>query len=659
MTSRSATPEKSASTRRVLIVGNGMVSHRLCQRLCSDPNHSNHKIVVLGEEPYPAYDRIRLSQSLDQSLGDLALSPSEWYAQSGIELRTGARVVEIDRQAQLVRTQDDCEFFYDTLVLATGSDALRPPIDGIDDPSVQVLRTLEDLQVLRDAVVSADSAAVIGGGLLGLEAAKVLKDAGLGVHVLEASAQLMPRQLDADSARVLRSKVEALGVQTHLEARTTRIARDEHGFQLDMEGGTQASLRVDRVVVAAGIRPRDELARRAGLDVGARGGIIVDDGLQTSDPNIYAIGECALHRGRLYGLVAPGYAMADALARRLTGKRAKFVGGDTSCHLKVLGVPVSAVGLYDQEFTLVGTDVADGRRSLLLDGRRLVGATCVGSWDDLPRVHDAVVNGKRLGEQQLRRFKRDGELWPSAAGIATWPAATVICNCTGVTRGQLSLAMAETGPDVEQLARCTGASSVCGSCKPLLAQLAGAPPTVSKVPGRTWVMGTSLAALVLAIVHWAFGPIPFADSVQVWLHGATKLWQDPLLKQISGYTLTGLAALGGVLSLRKRVRWFSLGSFGYYRALHTAVGSLSLLVLLGHTGMRFGANLNMALMSLFVALAAIGALTGLASGMEAGISGRFSAVARLWRPRLTLLHLLLFWPLPILLGLHIFSVYYF
>ena len=622
MTSRSATPEKSASTRRVLIVGNGMVSHRLCQRLCSDPNHSNHKIVVLGEEPYPAYDRIRLSQSLDQSLGDLALSPSEWYAQSGIELRTGARVVEIDRQAQLVRTQDDCEFPYDTLVLATGSDALRPPIEGIDDPSVQVFRTLEDLQVLRDAVVSADSAAVIGGGLLGLEAAKVLKDAGLGVHVLEASAQLMPRQLD-------------------------------------MEGGTQASLRVDRVVVAAGIRPRDELARRAGLDVGARGGIIVDDGLQTSDPNIYAIGECALHRGRLYGLVAPGYAMADALARRLTGKRAKFVGGDTSCHLKVLGVPVSAVGLYDQEFTLVGTDVADGRRSLLLDGRRLVGATCVGSWDDLPRVHDAVVNGKRLGEQQLRRFKRDGELWPSAAGIATWPAATVICNCTGVTRGQLSLAMAETGPDVEQLARCTGASSVCGSCKPLLAQLAGAPPTVSKVPGRTWVMGTSLAALVLAIVHWAFGPIPFADSVQVWLHGATKLWQDPLLKQISGYTLTGLAALGGVLSLRKRVRWFSLGSFGYYRALHTAVGSLSLLVLLGHTGMRFGANLNMALMSLFVALAAIGALTGLASGMEAGISGRFSAVARLWRPRLTLLHLLLFWPLPILLGLHIFSVYYF
>lgn len=654
---------RDISPRRVVVVGNGMVGHRFCKTLRETTGGDRHSVTVLGAEPCPAYDRIRLSASLDGAVDELLLSPAAWYEEHGIDLKLGQEVVEIDRDACSVRTQKGDRFEYDVLVLATGSEPQRPPMDGLDLPGVHMFRDLSDVAAIAERVQSAKAAVVIGGGLLGLEAAKLLRDAELSVEVVEASDHLMSRQLDGQSAAVLQERVEALGVRTHLGTRLSRIERADGRLRLEPQDGTTGEpLHADLIVVATGVRPRDQLAADAGLHVGARGGVIVDDRLTTSDPNIFAIGECALHAGVFYGLVAPGYDMAEVLASNLCGRWREFKGADNSCHLKLLGVPVSAVGLYDREARHVSHDLeGGGRRTLMLDGRRLIGATTVGDWYDLPRVHDAIRERRKLGNRERLRFEQEGELWePSQAlGVSSWPESTVVCTCTGTTRGQLTAAAAAHGQDVGILARCTGASTVCGSCKPLVAELAGAPALEAKVPGRAAVLTASVLAVVVGLVLFVTKPVPFADSISDPFRDLDQLWRDGLLKQISGYVLTGIAAIGGLLSVRKRVRWFRLGSFGSYRALHTIVGTLSLTLLVAHTGFRFGDNLNMALMSVFVGLSVVGGLAGIAAALEAQSASTLGVLARSWRGRLTHVHAALFWPLPLLLALHVFAIYYY
>lgn len=652
--------------KRIVVIGNGMVSHRFCRTLRATSGGTRHAVTVLAAEQQPAYDRIRLSTALNIPPADLLLAPQRWYEEQGIDLRLATLAKRIDRKAQRVTTEAGDSFDYDVLVLATGSEPQKPPMSGLDLPGVFMFRDLDDVAAIQLHASLAKRAAVVGGGLLGLEAAKLLTDAGLEVDLVEASDHLMSRQLDSRSAQVLRERVASLGVSVHLSERLQGIFQCDDGLVLRRgraTGDTQpTNIATDLVVVATGIRPRDSLASDAELKVGARGGIVVNDALQTNDSNIFAIGECALHDGVHYGLVAPGYEMADVLAESLCGRRRSFTGADQTCHLKVLGTPVSAVGLYDRESRHVGHASEDGgRRTLMLDGNRVIGATCVGDWYDLPRVHDAVRGRKKLSKKELSRFVDTGELWePSAElGVASWPESTVICACTGVTRGTLTMAVGECGGDVERVAKSTGASQVCGSCKPLVAELAGARVDEVAVPGRHAVLIASAAAIVVGLLVAVAAPIPYAQSIQDPLRAIDQLWRDDLLKQISGYTLVGIAALGGLLSLRKRVRWFSLGNFGHYRALHTIVGTLSLVLLVAHTGFRFGANLNMALMSVFVGISAIGGLAGVAAGVETRLSTSIGAAARRWRGPLTHAHAALFWPLPILLGLHVFATYYY
>ncbi len=366
---------KSQERKTVVVIGNGMVGLRFCEKLVEFDETKQHRIVTFCEEPRAAYDRVGLTSFFaHRDAEQLMLARMEWYEQNGIEIHVGDRANQIDRESKVVRSDKGVEIAYDTVVLATGSYPFVPPVPGIDKQGVFVYRTIEDLERIIEYGSKIKTAAVIGGGLLGLEAAKAAYDLGLETHVVEFAPRLMPRQIDDAGSRILVDKIEALGVRVHLNKSTEEVLGN--GKVEGMRFKDAEQLDVDMIIVSAGIRPRDELAREANIEVGERGGVLVNDHLQTSDPDIFAIGEVALHGGMIYGLVAPGYEMAEIVAANLCVKKGSgpiyqngpkgaphkldltpfsrtFSGTDLSTKLKLMGVDVASFGDYE-----AGPDVA-------------------------------------------------------------------------------------------------------------------------------------------------------------------------------------------------------------------------------------------------------------------------------------------------------------
>jgi nitrite reductase (NADH) large subunit len=333
-----------STRKRLVVIGNGMVGHKLLERLIATGAAAAWEVTVLGEEPRTAYDRVNLSKLFDgSSPEDLALAPPATYQEAGIAVHLGERVARIDRGARVVHSTQGRELAYDKLVIATGSYPFVPPIEGNDGPGCFVYRTIEDLDAIRAASSGAKVGVVVGGGLLGLEAANALRCLGLETHVVEFAPRLMPLQVDEFGGSILRARIEELGVHVHTSKATTAILSSP-GWPTRMRFADGGELSADVIVFSAGIRPRDELARACGLAVGERGGIVIDEQCRTSDPDVYAVGECALFGGRTFGLVAPGYRMADAVAAELTGGDDRFTGADMSTKLKLMGVDVASFG---------------------------------------------------------------------------------------------------------------------------------------------------------------------------------------------------------------------------------------------------------------------------------------------------------------------------
>ncbi|MDE2049771.1 MAG: FAD-dependent oxidoreductase, partial [Gammaproteobacteria bacterium] len=328
---------------RIVVIGNGMVGQRFLEQL---PAAGSFDITVLGEEPRPAYDRVQLSSLFaGRTAEDLNLVPPDFFETHGIGVRLGERAAAIDRAARIVSAAAGDGVAYDKLVLATGSQPFVPPVPGRDRRGCYVYRTIEDLEAIRAGAARARVGVVIGGGLLGLEAARALRDLGLETHVVELAPRLMALQVDDGGGAMLRRKIEALGVRVHTGKATSGIKDAAEGCPHAITFADGGTLQADIIVFSAGIRPRDDLARQAGLVVGQRGGIVIDDFCRTSDPDIYAVGECALWQGRLFGLVAPGYQMAEVAARHIAGESsAAFTGADMSTKLKLLGVDVASIG---------------------------------------------------------------------------------------------------------------------------------------------------------------------------------------------------------------------------------------------------------------------------------------------------------------------------
>ncbi|WP_433283422.1 nitrite reductase large subunit NirB [Micromonospora sp. CA-244673] len=454
---------------RLVVVGNGMVGQRFVEALRARDRERRWRVTVLAEERRPAYDRVRLSAFFD---GVGAKELNLHTPDDGVELRLGDPALALDRARRVVRTAAG-EHPYDALVLATGSSAFVPPVDGTDLPGVFVYRTLDDLAAIRAHAGGRRTGAVIGGGLLGLEAANALRLLGLSTSVVEFAPRLMPAQVDEAGGAMLRRYVEELGVTTYLGVATRALRPGADGAVGTLELSDGRTVAADLVVVAAGIRPRDELARAAGLPLGPRGGVLVDAGCRTVDERIWAVGECAAVDGACHGLVAPGYATAEVVADRLLGGAATFPGADTATKLKLLGVDVASFGdahgvtpgCLDVTFTDPATR-AYAKLVLSDDARTLLGGVLVGDASAYPTLRASV--GGPLPAPPLALLAPAGG---AGAGAGALPAATQVCSCNAVTRADLDAAIAGGATDVPALKACTRAGTSCGSCVPMLKQL--------------------------------------------------------------------------------------------------------------------------------------------------------------------------------------------
>ncbi len=644
---------------RIVVVGGGMTAQHFVERLVAAGVNEDSQVTVLAEELHAPYDRVHLGDVVGGADPHrLLMRPAEWYERHRIRLERKQRVLELDRDTRSVRTSSGDEIPYDHLVLATGGRAQLPPVEGIDRPGVVAYRTLEDAQRIAERAEPGRRAVVLGGGLLGLEAARGIQARGCGVEIVEAAPRLLPRQLDADGAAVLEAEIRALGLPLHLLTRVEAVRETERGLGLELDSG--ASLEADFVVVAAGIRPCDELAKAANLACLPAGGVIVDDRLTSSDPSVHAIGECAAHRGECYGFVAPCYAMAETLADRFAGADCHFTGALPSARLKIDEVDVVAVGESLAEGIGVSALTWRGdrayRRIVLREGR-IVGALSVGSHPEFPRLQEAVAEGRTLRAWQRRRFAREGRLWAGggASAIRAWPDDAVVCTCTGTTCGVLRHAQANGCRSRLALSEATGAGTVCGSCAPLLSELVGETEEARRISAGgplTLVALTALCAIGLALV---LGPAPRSFSIEAGL-GLDHLWRDAWWKQFTGFSLVGLCVLSLVFSLRKRWPRFRAGSYTGWRLAHTMLGIGTIAALGFHTGFRLGSNLNFALMICFSSVVGIGALAALVTSLEHRLApGPAAWLRRGW----TAAHVFVSWPLPVLIGFHVLSVYYY
>ena len=481
----------TVSEKTIIVVGNGMVGHRFCEKLVEFDTDKRYRIVTFCEESRAAYDRVGLTSFFaHRDAEKLMLARLDWYRDNGIDLHLGDRASKINRKTRVVHSDKRQKLNYDHVVLATGSYPFVPPVPGINKLGVFVYRTIEDLQQILAYAKSAKRCAVIGGGLLGLEAAKAAYDLGLETHVVEFAPRLMPRQVDDAGSKVLVAKIEALGVKVHLNKSTKEVLGNGCVDGLVFNDG--ATLQLEMVIVSAGIRPRDELARECGITVGERGGVTVNDQLQTSDPAILAIGEVALHSGMIYGLVAPGYEMAEIVAANLTGGNRSFVGADLSTKLKLMGVDVASFGDYEAKSEkatpLVCEDPFSGYYKKLLfshDGKKLLGGVLVGDAADYGTLMAFCRGGEPLPCPPGELMTPPGLVVPPLGGLGalgsppkggtpanlSLPDGAQICSCNNVSKGQICEAVRDGVTTLGGLKGCTKAGTGCGGCVPMVTDL--------------------------------------------------------------------------------------------------------------------------------------------------------------------------------------------
>ncbi|MBH0120886.1 nitrite reductase large subunit [Rhodococcus sp. CX] len=463
------------SRKNVVVVGHGMVGHRFVEALRARDEHDTWSVTVLSEETQPAYDRVGLSSYVGSwDAKELALAGNTYDGDDLVDLKLGTRAAAIDRAARTVTTDGGEVIGYDALVMATGSYPFVPPIPGKDLPGTFVYRTLDDLDGIRAAADAAGPGAVgvvVGGGLLGLEAANALKLMGMTPHVVEFAPRLMPLQVDEGGGNVLARLVTDLGLTVHTGVGTSAITEGPAGLKVELSDGSVIDASV--LVFSAGVRPQDALARDTGLEVGARGGILTDIGCRSvTDESVYAVGECAAVEGTCYGLVAPGYSTAEVVADRLLGGDAEQLELRGQVGAGELGVDVASFG--DAHATTPGalevvlSDAAKGTYAKLVvsdDAKILLGGILVGDASAYGSLRPLV--GRELPGDPAALISPAGE----KPGAGSLPDDAEVCSCNGVTKGTICGAISEGACDIAQVKACTNAGTTCGGCLPTIKQL--------------------------------------------------------------------------------------------------------------------------------------------------------------------------------------------
>ena len=471
------------SKMKLVVIGNGMVGHRYIEDLVEKTDVANMDITVFCEEPRVAYDRVHLSSYFSHHTADeLSLVKEGFYEKHGINMLIGERAITVNREKKIVYSSSGREIQYDKLIMATGSFPFVPPIKGRESKDCFVYRTIEDLKAIEACAKKSNVGVVIGGGLLGLEAAGALKALGVETHVVEFAPKLMAEQLDQAGGNQLRQKIESMGVKVHTSKNTLEIAPEGKEARNVMRFADGTELETDFIVFSAGIRPQDKLARDMKLDVAPRGGIAINDFCQTSDDSIYAIGECASWNETFYGLVAPGYKMATVAVDHIVGNDSKFEGADMSAKLKLLGVKVGSIGDANgrtpgcKSYVYQNEEQEVYKRLIVSeDNKKLLGAVMVGDTSDYGDLLQLMLNEIDLPEHP------DALILPAHAGAEkptlgadALPESAVICSCFDVTKGKIAEAVAQGHHTIGDIKAVTGAGTGCGGCIPLVTSVLNA-----------------------------------------------------------------------------------------------------------------------------------------------------------------------------------------
>ena len=458
----------SEQKKRVVVIGNGMTSLRFCEKLLEYDAHHEFQLTIVGDELLPAYDRVALSSVFSgKNERHLIFSEPRWYAYHKIDLHLGTRVESINRSEKSITTSDGKQFFYDHLVIATGARPHIPILEGVALDGVHVYRTSDDVAAIRKAGECATHAVIIGGGLLGLEAAEACKEMGMVATIIERASHLMACQLDAAGGQVLKEKVEALELHVRINEQVIKLEGDHAVRFVCLETGE--TIEADLVVLATGIQPNDELGRDAGLALGAKGGIAVDETVRTSDPSIYAIGECASFNDTTFGLVAPGYIMAAVAAAHLGGINKTFETAQPASQLKLLDLQVASVGNPLIESPLaqhfVEQDVEKGVYKKLVtdrDGKFLLGAILMGETSEFSRLHKRMEENVELPEDPKEWLAPIGKPFEEEIDMED---DDVVCFCNYVTKGDICNAIDQGNlKTASEVMGVTYAASLCGSC---------------------------------------------------------------------------------------------------------------------------------------------------------------------------------------------------
>ena len=646
-----------------MVIGAGPVGVRCAQRLLQ--YSSDAQVVLIGDENERPYNRVRLSQYLSNEISREALeNPVQHEHNARLTEFHNRRITRIDRHNKIIYDESGCAQHYTKLILATGSRPLVPDIPGADLPNVIPFRNLHDARALSELRTHNKSILVVGAGALGLEAAAALKTQSNRV-ILLARAGLLGGKLSSTSENYLKAALSAMQVELKTGVQLVALSGNEKVTQAELSDGD--SLDVDAVALCTGITPEVTLASECGLM--SERGILVSPHMVTSDPDIYAVGECAEYDRRIYQLVRPGFEQAEVCSRHVCATEADmasvsgYAGSRTDIELKIAHIPCVMLGqtsadAYQQITRYRYENRFKGLcRELYVRDNKLVGATIIGPWDERLKIDKAINHTESVTPAALKKFEQQGNLWQDqiSQGIKQQPDSYLVCQCNAVSKGELGKAIARGKRSLQDLEAETGAGSVCGSCRPIMAELLDTPVPNLVMRHARGILFISLLSLVLIAIA-ALMPAPnVSESVQVdWF--LKNLWYDNFWKQVSGYTLLTLCLLTASLSLRKRLKTRNLGHLDHWRYVHSIIGCLALVVLIVHTGFRLGENLNLALMLVFLAATCTGSLVGVFMARNHHWTDLKLREHRKWWSRV---HYALLWALPVLLFYHVLAFYYF
>lgn len=647
------------SNLHTIVIGSGPVGVRFIEELRAKNREA--KVTLFGDETRHPYNRVQLSSLLagQVDIDDIQLTiPDESEHFSFIP----RQIKSITTSVKRVIDEDGNHYNFDRLVIATGARAHVPNIPGLDQTGVYTFRNLKDAESLYARTSRAQHIVIVGGGLLGIETAKALLKNNTRVTVIQQGQYLMNKQLDANAAAILEQYLSELGICVITNVGVREVVGEGRATGVILRNHDH--LECDTVLFCSGITPNIEIARNARIRVGR--GIIVDDQMQTSIKSIYAIGECCEHQDQTYGIVNPGYEQAAVLADVFSGGESLYSGSLLSSTLKVIETSVHSFGSVVNYIKTPFDSVVVYRkgelyRKIITQKGKLIGAISVGEWGEVSRVQEAFLQSRKIPFYQRWLFKLTGRLWPTTQSedVTQWPATAIVCQCSNVCQGKIVSAIQADCVNLHQIATHTRAGAVCGSCKPLLSQLLEAQGGESAEREKEWawapMLVASLGALAIILTIFSVPGLAIGDSV---LEPAPLefLWNDKFWKQVSGFSLLGLTALGLLMSIRKRLNIDKLGKFAYWRFFHIILGVSCAVVLMAHTGLHLGDNLNRLLILNFLAVLLMGSVASSVVALSHRLQpAKSQKIRSFW----SWSHILVAWPLPILLGLHILTVYYF